>query len=59
LLIDVHNREAELFSFKEQYQESIQYFEKVVELCSQDDSSNVDNLRLMASALYNIGFCNQ
>ncbi|CDW77223.1 UNKNOWN [Stylonychia lemnae] len=59
LMIDVHNREAELFSFKEQYKESIQYFDKVVDLCSSDESSNVDNLRLMASALYNIGFCNQ
>lgn len=58
LLIDVYNREAELFSFREQYKEAILNFDKVVDLCSAGEIDS-ENLRLMTSALYNIGYCNQ
>jgi tetratricopeptide (TPR) repeat protein len=56
-LIDCYNRNGELFQYKEQFQEAITSFNKVVDLCAEDMHS--ENRRIMSSALYSIGYCHQ
>lgn len=57
LLIDCNNRNAELFQFKEQFQEAIGYFEEVIKLVPVE-AFDLENMRILSSALYNIGYCN-
>jgi len=58
LLIDLNNRNAELFQFKEQFKEAVVYFERVVGLVPVQEY-DLENMRILSSALYNIGYCNQ
>eukprot|EP00347_Sterkiella_histriomuscorum_P008586 403344526 len=59
LLIDSFNRQAELFQFKEQFEQAVVCFEKVVELCQSQKNLDYNNMRLLSASLYNIGYCHQ